>query len=305
MVAKKNIAVLIPCLNEEKTISNVIKKIKAKVHQADVFLFDNDSTDDSKHLAKKAGAIVFNVTKKGKGNVVRKMFSEISADIYIMIDGDDTYDVENINKMIALLQRDSLDMVVAKRVSNDTSAYRFGHKTGNRIFTNLVKYTFGNQIDDLFSGFRIFSRQFVKSFPCNSIGFEIETELTIHALEQRLDVAEVECLYFARPSGSESKLKTFGDGFKILNLILILIKDEKPFLFFSLLSLFFLFSSLLIGLPVVFEFLNTGLVDRLPTAVLSGINMVIAFLSFFSGLILDVVKKSRHEMKRLTYLSSK
>ena len=281
MVVKKNIAVLIPCLNEEKTISNVVKKIKARIHEVDVFLFDNNSSDNSKHLAKKAGAIVFNVSKKGKGNVVRKMFSEISADIYVMIDGDDTYDVENINKMINLL------------------------KTGNRIFTNLVKYTFGNQIDDLFSGFRVFSRQFVKSFPCNSIGFEIETELTIHALEQRLDVAEVECLYFARPSGSESKLKTFGDGFKILNLILILIKDEKPFLFFSLLSLFFLLSSLLIGLPVVFEFLNTGLVDRLPTAVLSGINMVIAFLSFFSGLILDVVKKSRHEMKRLTYLSSK
>ena len=305
MLSKKKIAVLIPCLNEEKTISDVIKKIQAKLDLADIYLFDNNSSDNSRAIAKKAGALVFNVRRRGKGNVVRKMFSEISADIYIMVDGDDTYDIINIEKMINLIEKEKLDMVVAKRISNDPSAYRYGHKIGNKIFSHLVKYIFGSQAGDLFSGFRVFSRRFVKSFPCNSIGFEIETELTIHALEQRLDMSEVNCIYSSRPLGSESKLKTFGDGIKILNLILILIKDEKPLLFFSVLSFIFLILSLTIGIPVVIEFINTGLVDRFPSAVLAGIIMVISFLCFFSGLILDVVKKTRHEIKRLSYLSIK
>ena len=305
MLSKKKIAVLIPCLNEEKTISDVIKKIQAKLDLADIYLFDNNSSDNSRAIAKKAGALVFNVRRRGKGNVVRKMFSEVSADIYIMVDGDDTYDIINIEKMVNLLEKEKLDMVVAKRISNDPTAYRFGHKIGNKIFSNLVKYIFGSQAGDLFSGFRVFSRRFVKSFPCNSIGFEIETELTIHALEQRLDISEVNCIYSSRPLGSESKLKTFGDGIKILNLILILIKDEKPLLFFSILSFIFLILSLTIGIPVIIEFINTGLVDRFPSAVLAGIIMVISFLCFFSGLILDVVKKTRHEIKRLSYLSIK
>lgn len=305
MVSSREIAVLIPCLNEEKTISLVIKKIRSQLKKSSIYLFDNDSTDESKKIAKDEGAIVFNVKNRGKGNVVRRMFSQIDADIFVMIDADDTYDVSCINKMINLLKEENLDMVVAKRISKDSKAYRFGHEIGNKIFSKLVKFTFGSKIDDLFSGFRVFSKKFVKSFPCNSVGFEIETELTIHALEQRLDVAEIECLYSSRPIGSQSKLKTYEDGFKILNLILILIKDEKPLLFFAFLSSSFLISSLSIGIPVIFEFIETGLVDRLPRAVLSGIMMVIAFLCFFSGLILDVVKKSRQEMKRLMYLSIK
>ena len=302
---KKKISILIPCLNEEKTIDKVISKLKKKLPDSQIYVFDNKSSDNSVKIAKNSGALVFKVKNKGKGNVVRKMFSDIESDIYVMIDADDTYDVSNINKMIRFLDENYIDMLVAKRVSVDSKAYRAGHVFGNKLFSNLVKIIFGNQIDDLFSGFRIFSKRFVKSFPCNSLGFEIETELTIHALEQRLGIGEIECNYYPRPQGSISKLNTFEDGLKILNLILILIKDEKPLFFFSILSILFLIFSFSLGLPVFFDFLETGKVEKLPSAVLAGINMIIAFLSFFSGLILDVVKKSRHEKKRLQYLMIK
>ena len=196
-------------------------------------------------------------------------------------------------------------MLVARRVSVEKSAYRFGHVIGNKVFSDLVKIIFGTHISDLFSGFRVFSRRFVKSFPGNSKGFEIETELTIHALEQKLPVAEIDCNYKSRPAGSLSKLNTIQDGLRILKVILVLIKDERPLIFFSLLSLFFLIFSLSLGVPIFINFVETGLVDKIPSAILSAINMVIAFLSFFSGLILDVIKKSRHEMKRLNYLMNK
>ena len=298
------VSILIPCLNEQKTIARVINKIKIKLPHSNIYVFDNNSTDNSVDIAKKAGAKVYNVVYKGKGNVVRRMFADIEGDVFVMIDADDTYDVSNVDSMIGLLVSNNLDMIVGKRISNDSNAYRFGHLVGNKIFSNLVKFVFGNQIDDLFSGYRVFSRKFVKSFPGNSKGFEIETELTIHALEQRLPIDEVECQYFSRPKGSNSKLNTLEDGLKILNVILVLIKDEKPLLFFSLLSLFFIIMSLSFGVPVILDFFETGKVDKIPSAILAAINMVIAFLSFFSGLILDVIKKSRHERKRMNYLTN-
>ncbi len=297
-----NVAVLIPCLNEQKTIYDVVKDIKYKLPNAKVYLFDNNSTDNSKKLAKKAGAVIFDVLTKGKGNVVRRMFADIDADVYVMIDGDKTYETSNIQNMVDTLVNNKLDMVVGRRVTDDEHAYRFGHEIGNKIFSFLVKYIFGNSINDLFSGFRVFSKRFVKSFPCHSIGFEIETELTIHALEQKLATIEIDCRYFSRPDGSKSKLKTYEDGIKILNLILILVKDEKPLLFFFIFSLLFLAISLFLGVPIIFDFFETGKVDRLPTAILAGLNMIIAFLCIFSGLILDSLKKFRHEQKRLQYL---
>lgn len=297
-----NIAVLIPCLNEQETIYDVIKEIKLKLPKAEVYLFDNNSVDESKKLAKKAGATIFSVSSKGKGNVVRRMFSDIDADVYVMIDGDKTYDISRLKVMISSLINNKLDMVVGRRVTKDKQAYRFGHELGNKIFSCLVKFIFGKSVDDLFSGFRVFSKRFVKSFPCHSIGFEIETELTIHALEQKLSIDEMDCIYFSRPIGSKSKLNTYEDGFRILNLILILIKDEKPLLFFLIFSLLFLSISLFLGIPIIFEFFETSKVDRLPTAILAGLNMIITFLCFFAGLILDSLKKLRHEQKRLQYL---
>ena len=299
------IVVLIPCLNEEKTISNVILDFKKKIPGSTIHVFDNSSSDNSKKIAQDAGAIIHNIEYKGKGNVVRRMFADVDGDIFIMIDADDTYDTKNINKMINTLLSNDLDMLVARRNSVEEKAYRFGHILGNKLFSYLVKIIFGNQIDDLFSGFRIFTRRFIKSFPGNSHGFEIETELTIHALEQRLAVGEMDCNYKSRPSGSSSKLNTIQDGFKILKVILVLIKDERPLFFFSSFALFFFLFSLILGIPIIFSFMETGLVAKMPSAILAAVNMVIAFLSFFSGLILDVIKKSRHERKRLNYLTMK
>ena len=301
----KKIIVLIPSLNEEKTVGSVIKEFKKILPSANIHVFDNNSHDKTKLIAKKLGVIVHNVKEKGKGNVVRRMFADVEGDIYIMIDADNTYLINNINKMIKFFLEEQLDMLVAKRVSVEKKAYRFGHIFGNKIFSKLVKLIFGSQIDDLFSGFRIFSKRFVKSFPGNSKGFEIETELTIHALEQRLPMGEMLCEYKSRPIGSFSKLSTLKDGLRILNVILVLIKDERPLFFFSILSLFFIIFSLIVGIPVIISFLQTGLVEKIPSAILAAINMVIGFICFFSGLILDVIKKMRQENKRLTYLNIK
>ena len=301
----KKIVVLIPSLNEEKTVGSVIKEFKKILPSANIHVFDNNSYDKTKLIAKKLGVTVHNVKEKGKGNVVRRMFADVEGEIYIMIDADNTYLINNINKMIKFFIEEQLDMLVAKRVSVEKKAYRFGHIFGNKIFSKLVKLIFGNQIDDLFSGFRIFSKRFVKSFPGNSKGFEIETELTIHALEQRLPMGEIICKYKSRPIGSFSKLSTLKDGLRILNVILVLIKDERPLFFFSILSLFFVIFSFIIGIPVIISFLQTGLVEKIPSAILAAINMVIGFLCFFSGLILDVIKKMRQENKRLTYLNIK
>ncbi len=303
MKRDKKIVVMIPCLNEQETIESVIKSFKKNLPESEIHVFDNNSSDKSKEIISKNNVYLHNIKYPGKGNVVRRMFADLSGDIFIMIDADDTYDISKIKDMILHFERNNLDMLVAKRISIDIEAYRFGHIIGNKIFSKLVKIIFGNVIDDLFSGFRVFSQRFIKSFPGNSRGFEIETELTIHALEQRLPMDEMECKYKSRPKGSQSKLNTYSDGFKILKVLLILIKDEKPLFFFTFFSLFFVILSLSFGVPVTIEFFNTGLVDRIPSAILAAINMVIAFVCFFSGLVLDVIKKQRHEQKRLNYLS--
>ena len=231
------------------------------------------------------------------------MFEEnINANFFIMIDADNTYDIANIKDILKRMQDENFDMMVAKRIHSDSSAYRTGHVFGNYFFSKFVNLIFGNDITDIFSGFRIFSKRFIKTFPQNSTEFEIEAELTIHALEQKNRIGEFECIYKARPSGSLSKLNTYKDGLKILKLILVLIKDEKPLLFFSIFSFLFFSLSLLIGIPIIHEFYLTGLVNRLPSAVLSGLLMIVSILFFFGGLILDVIKKIRYENKRISFL---
>ena len=300
---KKKIVIQIPCLNEESTIGKVIKNLKKGLSNPEIIVYDNSSTDNTIKEAKKHGAKVVLEKKKGKGNVVKRMFSDnLDANIYVMLDGDDTYDTSKIKQSVDTLFTEKYDMLVAKRVHSDPSAYRRGHVIGNQMFSRFVNFIFGNDISDIFSGYRIFSKRFIKTFPQNSNEFEVEAELTIHALEQGFKVGEFECLYKARPEGSSSKLSTFRDGIKILRLILILIKDEKPLLFFSILSILFMLLSLLVGVPIVKEFYITGLVERLPSAILAGLFSVISFLSFFCGLILDVMKKIRFENKKMNYL---
>ena len=299
----KDVVIQIPCLNEETCIGSVIKKINKQLPKSKIIVYDNDSIDRSVSVSKKNGAEVRHVKKKGKGNVVRQMFSdEIEAKYFVMVDGDDTYDVSKIYEVLLVMDKYNYDMMVGKRIHKDSSAYRKGHVIGNRFFSNFVNFFFGKDITDIFSGFRVFSKRFVKTFPLNSKEFEIEAELTIHSLEQRLAVSEFDCIYSSRMEGSYSKLSTFKDGVKILKLILILIKDEKPLLFFSLMSLIFLFLSLIIGVPVIRDFYLTGLVLKMPSAILAGFLMILSFLSFFSGLILDIIKKVRSENKRMNFL---
>mgnify|MGYP001307339365 FL=1 len=300
---KKKIVIQIPCLNEESTVGKVIKDLKKELSNPEIIVYDNSSTDNTVKEAKKFGAKVVLEKKKGKGNVVKRMFSDnLNANIYVMLDGDDTYDTSKIKESIETLSKEKYDMLVAKRVHSDPSAYRRGHVIGNQIFSRFVNYIFGNDISDIFSGYRVFSKRFIKTFPQNSSEFEVEAELTIHALEQGFKVGEFECLYKPRPEGSMSKLSTFKDGMKILSLILILIKDEKPLLFFSILSIVFMILSLAVGIPIIKEYYITGLVERLPSAILAGLFSVLSFLSFFCGLILDVMKKIRFENKKMNYL---
>ena len=298
-----SIAVLIPCYNEEVAIAKVVKDFKAELPQANIYVYDNNSTDDTVAKAKSAGAIVRREKIQGKGNVVRRMFADVEADIYVLVDGDDTYDASSIKQMITLLEDEKLDMVNGARVTDIKEAYRFGHRFGNRLLTKLVQMLFGNEIEDMLSGYRVFSRRFVKSFPALSTGFEIETELTVHALELKMPIAEVKTPYKNRPQGSVSKLHTYRDGFRILKSILTLLKEERPLLFFSTLFIFLFFLSVGLAWPIFIEYLKTGLVPRLPTAVLSTGIMILAFLSLFSGLILDTVTHGRWEIKRMRYLS--
>ena len=298
-----NVVVQIPCLNEESTIGDVVRDFKQKLPRSRVIVYDNNSNDNSILLAKKNGAEVVVVNKKGKGNVVRRMFEDnLDYNYFIMIDADNTYDISNIKKNLNIMKNENFDMMVAKRIHSDSSAYRKGHVIGNYFFSKFVNIIFGNDVTDIFSGFRIFSKRFIKTFPQTSSEFEIEAELTIHALEQKNRIGEFECKYKSRPSGSLSKLNTYKDGLKILKLILILVKDEKPLLFFSIFSFLFFFLSLYIGIPIIHEFYLTGLVNKLPSAVLSGLLMVISFLFFFSGLILDALKKIKYENKRINFL---
>jgi hypothetical protein len=297
------VAVLIPCYNEEATIAKVVTDFKAHLPHALVFVYDNNSTDRTCEEARTAGAIVRRQPLQGKGNVVRRMFADIEADVYILVDGDDTYDAASAPKLVQLLLTDSLDMVNAARVATSDRAYRSGHQFGNAVLTGMVSRVFGNRLTDMLSGYRVMSRRFVKSFPALSKGFEIETELTVHALELRLPIAEQKTPYAERPEGSTSKLKTYSDGLRILRMIVTLVKQEKPLEFFCAIGTALAAIAIILAVPLAETYLRTGLVPRLPTAVLSTGLMLMAFLSFSCGLILETVTRGRIEAKRLHYLS--
>ena len=298
-----DIAVLVPCYNEEVAVPIVIADFKAALPSARIYVFDNNSADDTVGVARAAGAIVMNEPLQGKGNVVRRMFSDIDADIYVMVDGDDTYDAASAPKLVEALLEEKRDMVVGARVGEAKEAYRPGHRFGNVMLTGLVGSIFGNRFRDMLSGYRVFSRRFVKSFPALSAGFEIETELNVHALELRVKTAEIDTHYKERPEGSESKLSTFRDGWRILRTIAYLMKEERPMQFFGAGAIGLVLLSLGLGVPVLLEFMQTGIVDRFPTAILSMVLILLAFLSLTCGLILDTVTTGRREVKRLSYLS--
>lgn len=297
------VAVLIPCYNEEATIGKVIADFRRSLPGAVIYVYDNNSKDRTIEIAHEAGAVVRTEPLQGKGNVVRRMFADIEADIYVLVDGDDTYDADSAPKMIQTLLDGPLDMVNGARVTEIAEAYRPGHRFGNWLLTSMVAWVFGNRFKDMLSGYRVFSRRYVKSFPALASGFETETELTVHALELRMPTAEVPTPYKSRPEGSVSKLSTFKDGFRILWMIIVLIKEEKPMEFFSILAAVFALTSVGLITPIVIEFLETGLVPRLPTAVLSMGLMILAFLSMACGLILETVTRGRSEMKRMRYLN--
>lgn len=297
------VAVLVPCYNEEAAIASVVRDFREALPAATIYVYDNNSSDNTVQVARDAGAVVYTEPLQGKGNVVRRMFADIEADVFVMTDGDDTYDASAAPMMVQKLLNENLDMVNGKRIHQEQEAYRPGHQFGNVLLTSLVAMIFGKRFEDMLSGYKIFSRRFAKSFPSLSSGFEIETELTVHALELRMPVAEVETHYGARPEGSESKLSTFTDGFRILRMIATLIKEERPLQFFSSLFGLFAVASIILSVPVITTYLDTGLVPRLPTAVLATGLMLMGFLSLACGLILDTVTRGRQELKRLQYLN--
>jgi len=296
------IAVLVPCYNEEIAIGDTVRGFKKALPGAEIYVYDNNSKDRTMEVARAAGAIVRRETLQGKGNVVRRMFSDVEADVYVMTDGDATYDPESAQPMIDLLIRENLDMVVGRRVTQQVEAYRAGHVLGNRMLTGFLAQLFGQRFTDILSGYRTFSRRFAKSFPALSAGFETETELTVHALTLNLPIAEIETKYFARPEGSVSKLSTYRDGFRILRVMLTLFKNERPVLFFGIAAAILAVTSIGLSVPVIITYLQTGLVPRFPTAILSATIMMLAFLSVVCGLVLDTVTRGRREMKRLAYL---
>jgi glycosyltransferase involved in cell wall biosynthesis len=296
-------AVLIPCLNEAGGIAQVVKAFRAALPDATIYVYDNASVDDTAAVAAAAGAEVRREPLRGKGNVVRRMFADIEADIFVMVDGDGTYDASSAPAMIEKLRSGHLDMVCGKRVESGDNAYRSGHRFGNRLLTGLVATIFGDRLSDILSGYRVLSRRFVKSFPALSSGFEIETELTVHALDLRAPVAEVATPYGNRSAGTASKLNTYRDGFRILRVIARLFKEERPFAFFSWIALALAATSVVLAVPLITTFLETGLVPRVPTAILSTGLMLVAVLSFACGLILDTVTRGRRELKRMHYLT--
>ena len=296
------IAVLIPCYNEAVAIGAVVRDFRAALPAARIYVYDNNSKDETAKVAGEAGAIVRHEPWQGKGNVVRRMFSDIEADIYVLVDGDGTYHAPSAPTLITALLDQQLDMVVGARVEQGQGAYRPGHRFGNAMLTGLVSKIFGRTIRDMLSGYRVFTRRFVKSFPAMSAGFEIETELSVHALELRMKTAELDTPYGERPQGSFSKLSTYRDGWRILKLVSHLVKEERPADFFGAAFLTLLLLSLALGVPVVIEFMQTGLVPRFPTAILSTGIMLLAFLSLTCGIILETVTTARREMKRLAYL---
>ena len=297
------IAVLVPCFNEEAAVATVVAGFRRALPDAQIYVYDNNSSDRTVAVALAAGAEVRSERRQGKGHVVRRMFADIDADIYVLVDGDATYDAASAPRMIAALTNDHLDMVVGFRVDQAEAAYRPGHRFGNRMLTGFLSMVFGQAFKDILSGYRVFSRRFVKSFPVLSDGFEIETELSVHALELALPVAEIETPYYARPEGSFSKLNTWRDGLRILGTILKLYRTEKPLRFFTVIGGFLMLVSIGLAIPVVITYLEQGIVPRLPTAVLSMGLMIVAMLAVSSGLVLDTVTRGRREMKLLAYLS--
>jgi len=301
--AQPRIAVLVPCYNEEAAVATVVADFRKALPAAEIYVYDNNSRDRTAAVAREAGAIVRRERRQGKGHVVRRMFAEIEADIYVLVDGDATYDAPSAPRMIDKLLDEHLDMVVGLRIDQSQAAYRLGHRMGNRMLTGFLSSTFGQAFKDILSGYRVFSRRFVKSFPVLSDGFEIETELAVYALELSLPVAEVETPYYARPEGSFSKLNTWRDGFRILGTMLKLYRSERPLRFFTVIGILLALAAIILAIPIVVTFFETGLVPRLPTAVLAMGLTIMALLSVSSGLVLDTVTRGRREMKMLAYLS--
>ena len=297
------IAVLVPCYNEEAAIATVVKDFRAALPGATIYVYDNNSRDQTSARGAEAGAVVRNESRQGKGNVVRRMFADIEADIYVLVDGDDTYDAGAAPRMIAQMIGEGADLLTARRIHTDAAAYRPGHVLGNRLLTGLTSLLFNVHLSDMLSGYRIFSRRFVKSFPFTAEGFAIETELTVHAVRLMMPMSEMDTRYKERPVGSVSKLNTYRDGFRILGTIGYLVREERPLVFFATIAFLFAAAAALIGAPVVSDYVHTGLVPRLPTAVLATGLMVIAFLSLTCGLILDTVTRGRWEAKRMAYLA--
>ena len=301
----QRVAVLVPCFNEEAAIAKVVADFRAALPEAAIYVYDNNSTDRTAEVARAAGALVRREMHQGKGNVVRRMFADVDADIYVLVDGDATYDAPSARAMIARLVEDRLDMVVAARVDAEQAAYRLGHRTGNRLLTSFFASVFKAGFSDILSGYRVFSRRFVKSFPVLSRGFEIETELAVHALELELAVAEISTPYYARPAGSASKLSTWRDGWRILSTMIALYRSERPLAFFSGLGIALAIVSLGLAIPIFVTYLQQGIVPRIPTAILSTGLMLLAFLSIVAGLVLDTVTRGRREMKLIAYLEQR
>ena len=301
MYDNKTIAVLVPCMNEALTIAQVVKDFQSSLPEASIYVYDNNSTDETAKIAHEAGAIVRKEKRAGKGNVVRRMFSEIDADIYVMIDGDDTYDAKNAQKLVTELLTTGSDMVVGARQGACEKHQRAGHAAGNKIFNIIYTALFGSEFSDIFSGYRAFTRRFVKSFPALSAGFEIETELSVHASQLRLPVSEISFAYNDRPAGSESKLSTFKDGLKIMKTIIVLLKEYKPLYFFGAVGIVMMAVSLFVAIPVISQFVKTGQVVGISSAVLSTGIMIVAMLTVTAGVILDSIRRFRAEVRRLFY----
>jgi hypothetical protein len=302
-LAGQRIAVLVPCFNEEVAVARVVADFRAALPEATIYVYDNNSTDRTVEVARRAGAVVGRETHQGKGNVVRRMFADVDADVIVLVDGDATYDAASARGLIGRLLEDRLDMVIAARIDRDEAAYRVGHRLGNRLFSTAVDFVFDATFTDILSGYRVFSRRFVKSFPVLSRGFEIEIELTVHALELELPTAEIATPYYARPAGSTSKLSTWSDGLRILATVVNLFRTERPLAFFSGVGVALAVLSGVLAIPVFATYLEEGVVPRLPTAVLATGLMLLAFLFVVAGLILDTVTKGRREVKLLAYLA--
>jgi len=302
-VFQHEIAILVPCFNEELTVAKTVSAFRDALPSARIYVYDNNSTDRTIEVARAAGAVVRSEARQGKGNVVRRMFADIDADVFVLVDGDATYEARAAPRMVRRAVDENLDFVNGARVSHSVEAYRRGHRFGNYVLTAIVRSLFGKQFTDMLSGYKVFSRRYVKSFPAMSRGFEIETELTVHALELRMPSAEEFTVYGERPSGSVSKLSTFRDGTRILRLIFDLVRNERPLEFFGLVGVALILVAGALAVPLAETYFETGLVPRLPTAVLSVGLIIVGFLSFLAGLILDVVATMRSEMKRLAYLS--